>query len=249
MTAEPTTPAWIETTFYVVEAITRWRVVCGGEVLMKGEVEDDRSGIGAFEVAHRWLSDHQHGAGGWKHAVDRTLDGVAPTAATAVESLPASTVSAPAPAPTEAWIETTYLSSQHVSEWRIVVGGDVKGKGTVAGDRAGARAFETACRRMAELGVPLGGWTHAIDRDRCTDAPAAQHYGWAECATGGREPITLTEPQRDALTRRLLPCPVCGEPCGPALRAADEVKRIALAWNGARWHAMADVTGSRARAR
>lgn len=238
MTSAPAKHAWIETTFYVVEELTRWRVVCGGEVLMKGEVDDDRSGIRAFEVAHRWLTDQQQSAGGWKHAIDRALEAPSTNAPTEAEvDTPQTTVDPVARF--EAWIETTYLAGQHVSEWRIVVGGDVKGKGTVAGDRAGARAFETASRRMAELGVPLGGWTHAIDRDRSTDAPAAQHYGWAECATGAREPITLTEAQREALARGLLPCPVCGDPCGPSLRVADDVKRIALAWNGARWHVAA----------
>lgn len=146
-----------------------------------------------------------------------------------------------------AWIETTHHSLDQRTEWRVVAGGEILQRGEVAEDLAGTSAYDIAQRWALDQGVVLIGWKHAIDRG--VDASVLQRsrtttdksypvrlYGYAVCASGGREGVALTPQQMNDLERGALPCPVCGEQCGATLEPAVEVKATALLWNGTRWH-------------
>jgi len=231
--------AWIETTHHVAEHRTHWRVIIAGEVAQKGVVDDDPSGIDAHDAAHAWLTASGHSFRGWKHAFDRSLpDGGGPAARGTDRATPQPNVLVAQHR--EAWIETTYSVAEQRTEWRVVVNGEVMQKGEQAHDRAGARAHEAAQRWLARTGLPVGGWSHAIDRTP-VDGPARVLYGWVQCPTGLREAVAITGSQRRELETGTLPCPVCGEPCGATLAPSAEVKHGALSWTGARWHAVALV--------
>ncbi|MDQ3364982.1 MAG: hypothetical protein M3680_06100 [Myxococcota bacterium] len=64
--------AWIETTSVMTHRRSEWRVLVAGEVIEKGEVPGDSSGVAAYEAALRWLALVTLPFGGWTHAADRT---------------------------------------------------------------------------------------------------------------------------------------------------------------------------------
>jgi hypothetical protein len=119
--------------------------------------------------------------------------------------------------------------------------------GSVNEDLAGTSAYDIAQRWAQGRDVQLLGWKHAIDRgldesvlqrSRTTTDKSypVRLYGYAMCAIGGREGIAVSPQQMNELENGVLPCPVCGEPCGAKLEPSADVKATALLWNGARWH-------------
>lgn len=228
--------AWIETTHLVAEQRTHWRVIVGGEVVHKDVVDGDPAGIDAHEAAQAWILASGHSFRGWKHAIDRSLPDGGPIAAKGTERSPTQP-KALVTQPREAWIETTYVVAEQRNDWRVVVAGEVVHKGSEPGDRAGARGYEAAHRWLVRSGLPVGGWSHAIDRTPSADvAPIV--YGWIQCPTGTREAVAITAAQRLELATGALPCPVCGERCGAQLVPSEQARPSALSWTGTRWHAV-----------
>ena len=79
---------WIETFYDATSNVTAWRVISGERIVHEGELEDDASGLRAYEAASAWIASQERPVSCWKHAVYAPDPGIARQRVTTSRSAP-----------------------------------------------------------------------------------------------------------------------------------------------------------------